>query len=131
MAVEIKKHRPIVYRYYDYLKKHHLGAENGISRNELCKIFNINLQTQKTILREINQGTDFDKLVSTSNSIYMCKRKSECQLAIHNELVSALTRLNKAKAMADKLDKQGQFKMSFGQYYKDFITVYEDKGEQL
>ena len=26
----MKKHAPIVYRVYDYLKEHHLGAENGI-----------------------------------------------------------------------------------------------------
>lgn len=119
-------HRDIVYRYYTYLKKNHLGAENGIPRAKLCEKFNINLETQKGILREINESEDFDKIISTSKSIYMCKRKQECIQAIHNEIQSGLARLNKGKTMARKVDKNNQYKLKLGDYFKDTISVYED-----
>lgn len=86
----------------------------------------IDLATQKYILKEINESADFDKLISTYGSIYMCRRKEECLKAISNEITVGLTRLLKGKAMARKLDKHNQYKMKFGDYYKDKITVYLD-----
>lgn len=123
--IEIMKHRPIVYRYYDYLKKNHYGKDNGISRNKLKEIFGISLDTQKSILAEINNSDIFDKLISTSGSIYMCRNKQETMTAAYNEINSGLTRLLKGKKMLDKINKNGQGKIKLSDKYKEVVEVFE------
>lgn len=123
--IETKKYRPIVYRYYDYLKKNHYGKENCISRRELAKEFGIEIGTQKKILAEINQSDIFDKLISTSGSIYMCRTKKECEQAYYNEIKSGLARLLKGKKMADKVMRSGQYKIKITKDVKDFLETFE------
>ena len=123
--IEIKKHKPLVYKLYEYLKENHYGKENGISRKDLAKIFNVELSTQKKILAEINQSDIFDKLVSTSGSIYICRTKEECETAYYNEIKSGLARLLKGKKMAQKVMKNGQGKIRLGDYYKEIIETFE------
>ena len=125
--MEQKKHRPLVYKYYQYLKKNCYGIENGVKSTELAKLFGIDRATQKYILKEINESPDLPRLISTYGSIYMCRTRKECQNAITNEIKTALTRLNKGKAMAKKLDTNGQYKFKFGEYTKDIIDVYLEK----
>lgn len=124
--IEVKKHRSIVYRYYDCLKKNHYGKENGISRDNLAKEFNINIQTQKKILAEINNSDVFDKLISTSRSIYMCKTKKECEEAYFNEIKSGLARLLKGKKMADKVMHNNQYKIKYSKEMKDILETFEN-----
>ena len=52
--IETKKHEPIVYEYYNYLKDCHYGKENGVRRETLADIFHVSIKKQKNILREIN-----------------------------------------------------------------------------
>lgn len=126
MSIEIKKYKSLVYRYYDYLKEHHYGQENGINRNQLAKIFNVSLQTQKEVLRDINTSRVFPKLVSTSGSIYMCRTKEECERAIYNERKSALTRLQKSQVMEDKMLANNQGKILMSKRCKPFVECYEE-----
>lgn len=123
--MQIKIHRPIVYRYYEYLRKNHLGKENKIKSKELSNIMGVKLPTQKYILKEINESQDFDKLISTCGAIYMCRTQKECELAIKNEINVGLTRLQKGKAMAQKLSRNNQLKLKLGQYYKQVFEVFE------
>ena len=125
IIIEIKKHKPIVYRYYDFLKNNCYGKENGINRNLLAGFFKVDLATQKRILAEINQSDVFDKLVSTSGSIYICRTKEECEQAYHNEIKSGLARLLKGKKMAQKVMKNGQGKIKLGDYYKEIVETFE------
>lgn len=120
----MKKHKPLVYKYYDYLKQHCLGRANGVSRDYLAAYFGVTLPQQKSVLREINQSLDFDKIVSTSHSIYICNSEQECKIAIFNEINSGLTRLKKGKLMAEKLKRNGQYKLKLGDYYKEFIETF-------
>lgn len=123
--IEVMKHRPIVYRYYDYLKKNHYGKENGISRNKLKEIFGISLDTQKGILSEINNSDVFDKLISTSRSIYMCRTKKECEEAYFNEIKSGLARLLKGKKMADKVMHSNQYRIKMSKEMKEIWESFE------
>lgn len=125
--MKIKKHKPIIYKYYSYLKTKCYGKENGIKSAELAKIFGIDVATQKYIIKEINESPDLPKLISTYGSIYMCRTRKECINAITNEIKTSLTRLNKGKAMAKKLDLNGQYKFKFSEYTKDIIDVYLEK----
>lgn len=125
MNMETKKYKPIIYRYYDYLKENHYGKENGISRKDLAQIFGVELTTQKKILAEINQSDIFDKLVSTSGSIYICRTREECETAYYNEIKSGLARLLKGKKMAQKVMKNGQGKIKLGDYYREIVETFE------
>lgn len=118
-------HKSIVYKYYDYLKKNHYGKENGIKRTELAKIFNVSIDTQKAILREINESGELEKLVSTCGSIYMCRTQEECEKSIYNEIKSGITLLKKGKKMLQKMNKNGQRKMQFGKYYKEAVECFQ------
>lgn len=119
--------KPLVYRYYDELRKNHFGKDNAISRTELAKKMGVDLRRQKQILREINENPEFHKLVSTSKCIYLCKYKTEVMETLNHTWNTAITLINKAKAMTRKMERQGQYQIKFGNYYKDFITVFEEK----
>lgn len=122
----ITPHRQIVYKYYAYLKRYHLGEENKIKSKELADIMGIPLGTQKYILKEINESQDFDKLISTYGSIYMCKTQQECKNAVMNEINVGLTRLKKGKEMAKKLSRHNQMKLKLGEYYKALFETFEE-----
>lgn len=128
--MEQKNYRPIVYEYYNYLKDCHYGKENGVNRKILADIFHVGLDTQKRILREINESDTLPKLVSTSGAIYMCRTKEECEQAAFNEFKSGLTRLKKGKKMLKKIDMNGQMKMQLGKYYKEAIECFEEDSDE-
>lgn len=123
--IETKKYDSIVYRYYEYLKEHHFGKENGIKRGELAKFFGVTLEQQKSILRTINESSAFDKLVSTCGSIYMCRTQRECEVSAYNEINSGISRIKKGKAMLAKVGLNGQMKMKLGKYYKEAVECFE------
>lgn len=122
----ITPHRPIVYKYYAYLKKYHFGIENKIKSKELAREMNTKLAEQKYILKEINESQDFDKLISTCGSIYMCKTREECKKAIMNEIKVGLTRLNKGKMMMKKFNRNNQTKLKLGTHYKLYFETFEN-----
>lgn len=125
VKIEIKRHKPIIYKYYNYLKKNCYGKEHGISRQNLANVFNVKVATQKKILSEINQSDIFDKIVSTNGSIYMCRTKKECETAYYNEIKSGLARLLKGKKMADKVMRNGQGKIRYTKEVKEFLETFE------
>lgn len=124
--IEVKKHKPIVYQYYEYLKENHLGKENGVRRDTLADLFHVNVATQKEILKEINESDELPKIISTTGAIYMCRTREECETAAFNEFKSGLTRLKKGKKMLKKIDMNGQMKMQLGKYYKEAIECFEE-----
>ena len=128
--METKKHKPIVYRYYDLLKKEYYGKENGIKRKDLAEIMGVDVATQKSILKEINQSPDFDKLISTCGSIYMCKTKEEVDLTLRHTWNTTKTLLDKYMAMSNKAQRNGQAKIALGEYFKQYVTVYEGEKDE-
>ena len=127
--VETKKHEPVVYRVYDYLKKNHLGKENGITRNFLCMDLGINKRKLREITSEINSSKELDKLVSTTHCCYICNTKEECEKSIRNTYRTAISMILKAKNMERKVSLNNQIKMKLGKYYKDVIETFSDEEE--
>lgn len=127
--VETKKHEPVVYRVYDYLKKNHLGKENGIKRTYLCMVLGINSRKLREITSEINASKELDKLVSTTHCCYICDTKEECEKSIRNTYRTAISLLLKAKNMERKVSLNNQIKMKLGKYYKDVIETFSDEEE--
>ena len=122
--IQIAIHTPIVYRYYDELKKNHLGKQNGINRKILADLMGVKLADQKKILQTINVSDSLLGLVSTCGKIYMCNTEQECITAFMNEIKSGLTRLNKGKKMAEKVGLHNQYKLKLGEYFKDLVEIY-------
>ena len=127
MNMKIKKLNSLVYRYYDELKNNYLGEQNGILAEELADRMGIKPRKQRYILQAINESDELPRLVSTCGKIYMCNTEQECVRAFMNEIRSGLTRLQKGKKMAKKVGLNGQYKLKLGEYYKDFVTVFEEQ----
>lgn len=123
---KMKKHAPIVYRVYDYLKEHHLGAENGILRRDLAQALNLSERKLRAVTAEINSSTVLEKLVSVSRSCYMCKTEEECAWAVHGTYAQAITLIKKAQTMEKKFGLNGQGKIRLGEYYKDFVETFTE-----
>lgn len=124
--MKIQKMNTLVYRYYDELKNNYLGEQNGILAAELCDKMGITLRDQRYILKAINESKELPRLVSTCGKIYMCNTEQECVRSFMNEIRSGLTRLQKGKAMAQKVGLNNQYKIKLGEHYKDFVTVFEE-----
>ena len=119
-------HEPIVYGLYNYLADHHLGIENGIKKPELANIFNLSERELRKITKTINESSEFNRLVSTTHSCYMCRTKAECEKSIRNTYRTALALLRKAKQMERKVGLNGQIKLKLGDQYNDFISTFEE-----
>lgn len=124
-----KKYTGLVGKYYDYLKNNHYGAENGIKATDLADIMGIGVATQKYILKEINENPQYHKLVSTCGSIYMCRSEEEVDKTLNHTWNTAITLIKKARNMTNKASRNNQYQMQLGKYYKDIVTVFEDKNE--
>ena len=123
---KVKKHAPIVYRVYDYLKEHHLGAENGILRRDLAQALNLSERKLRAVTAEINASTELEKLVSVSRSCYMCKTEEECAWAVHGTYAQAITLIKKAQTMEKKFGRNGQYKIKLGEHYSDFVETFTE-----
>lgn len=123
---KMKKHAPIVYRVYDYLKEHHLGAENGILRRDLAQALNLSERKLRAVTAEINSSTVLEKLVSVSRSCYMCKTEEECAWAVHGTYAQAITLIKKAQTMEKKFGRNGQYKIKLGEYCSDFVETFTE-----
>lgn len=125
--IETKRHEPIVYRLYDYLKNNHLGRENGIKKPDLANIMGISERELRKLTKEINTSTELEKLVSTTHCCYMCKTKEECEKSIRNTYRMGITLIRKGQAMAKKVGLNGQIKMKLGQNFKEFVEIFSSE----
>ena len=131
--MEVRKHKPLAYRLYDYLQANHLGEENGINRDYLAITFGetvvggVSVRELRKLIQTINESEQFEKLVSVSGSIYICRTAEECQRAIHATYAPAITLFKKAKKMERKYSAHGQFKIKLGKFFKEFVSTFSDE----
>lgn len=114
-------------KLYEYLKEHnHIGKENGISRDDLAREMGICNIRLKQLRREINERkTEVTKLISTSESIYICANREEEREAIINTYKPAISLFLKAKAMERGSQLNGQIKLDLGEDYEDIVNTFE------
>lgn len=125
--IEVKHHSSDIYRLYDYLKKNHLGQENGIKRSELALTLGITERELRRMTKEINESSELEKLISTTHCCYMCESERECEKSIRNTYRVAVALFKKAKKMEKKVGLNGQLKIKLGQYYKDFVETFSEE----
>lgn len=140
MSIKAKHHQPIVYRVYEELK-HHVGAENAISADDLCDKFDelcidfsnpvgqwrncVLYSTSKkrrklrTIIREIRRSGELEKVIgSCKNGYYVCT-KDDAQKAIDRLMNAAKNMFKTAYVMAKKVGLDGQMKIQYSKYISD------------
>ena len=120
MMMKIKKHTPVVYQLYDFLKEYHMGEENAISARNLSELFGVS----ERALREIRESSVLQLVIGSNNKGYFVCRESEFS-AMNNRLKSAAFSLLKvAYANEKKAAKDGQMRIRFSRYMKDSYEAF-------
>ena len=111
---------------YDYLVAHHYGRENGVTRSILASVLGVTERELRKTTKAINEDPNFEKLVSTEYSCYICKTESECRRTINNTYKVAVALFKKAKKMEKKVGLNGQIKILIGdeEETKDFYETF-------
>ncbi len=121
--IETKKHESVIYRIYDELKNH-IGKENAISGASLSAMFDISERTLRTYIHEIRESKDLSKVILTCNKGYYIPTAEEGTKDVGRLFNQAISTLRVARATMDKAGLQGQYKIKFGEYYKEFVEAF-------
>ena len=112
-------------RLYNYLQTHCYGKRNGVVRPSLALTLGISERELRKLTKEINESPEYEKLISTTHSCYMCETKAECEKSIRNTWRVALALIKKAKQMERKVGLNGQIKINVGDMYNDIVKTFE------
>ena len=96
---------------YNYLLYRCEGRENGVAAQVLASELNMPLRRLREAIQAINESPQFEKLVSVTQMIYVCKTEEECKRAISATRRAAITLLKKGKTMIRKSNANGQYKI--------------------
>ena len=123
--LEVVHHSPLTYRIYDELKKH-VGRANSISAEALSDMFGISQRQLREHIRIIRRSGELEKVIGSANGGYYVCTAEEVEKAINRLIHASKNMLKTASVMAKKAERNGQYKIKFGDYFKD---VYESLGE--
>lgn len=123
---ETKEYKAQATVLYNYLKEHHLGAENAITKAALASILGISERVLRDLTRLINTSPDYEKLVSTSHSCFMCATKEECEKAVRSTFRAAVSLIKKGQIMAKKVGLNNQIRLSIGGENYDIIKTFSE-----
>ena len=93
---------------YEYLCENCNGKKNGRRRSEIAALFGLKQRDLRRIMHEINTIADYERMVSTNGSIYICADDKECRSSIRTTYRSAVALIKKARQMEKKLGLHGQ-----------------------
>ena len=128
MTTKIKKHSPVVYDVYEYMKGC-VGEENAISAKDLSKRFGVSERNLREIISEIRESSVLQLVIGSNNKGYFVCRESEFS-AMNNRLKSAAFSLLKvAYANEKKAAKDGQMRIRFSRYMKDSYEAFAKEEE--
>lgn len=123
--LEVVHHSPLTYRIYDELKCH-VGKANAISAEALSDMFGISQRQLRKHILAIRRSGELEKVIGSANGGYYVCTAEEVEKAINRLIHASKNMLKTASVMAKKAERNGQYKMKFGECYKD---VYEALGE--
>lgn len=123
MTTKIKKHSPVVYAVYEYMKGC-VGEENAISAKDLSKRFGVSERNLREIISEIRESSVLQLVIGSNNKGYFVCRESEFS-AMNNRLkAAAFSILKVAYANEKKAAKDGQMRIRFSRYMKDSYEAF-------
>lgn len=123
MAIETKKHAPLIYRVYDEIKAH-VGKSNAISGKDLSAQFDISQRHLRDIIHEIRADETLTHLILSCNKGYYVPTKDEGAKDINRIMNQACSLFKIAHKLAKKSELDGQGKIALGDYFKPFVESY-------
>ena len=105
---EVHAHMTQAKEVYEYLCENCNGKKNGRRRSEIAALFGLKQRDLRRIMHEINTSADYERMVSTNGSIYICADDKECRSSIRTTYRSAVALIKKARQMEKKLGLHGQ-----------------------
>ena len=123
MSIETKKHAPIVYKVYDYMKTR-VGKANAICGKKLSAKFDISERKLRDIVHEIREDETLTHLILTCNKGYYVPTKDEGAKDIKRIANQACSLFKIAHKLAKKAELDGQGKIAMGDYFKPFVEAY-------
>lgn len=121
--------KELVAEIYADLEANHLGRENAVKRAEYAQERGLSEREMRLVTHEINYGSEYEGIISTSTALYMCNDKQECLKACGVTYAGAFSLLRKARKMEKKIRANGQFKFD----EKDsryLVSCYFDKKKE-
>ena len=130
--LETKKLSPLHYRTYDRLCEYHCGAKTKTTVNSLCEVLlgEINANNRRTmrkVLTDINLYGDFDKIVCRVGGVYVASNEQESKAYINATRNRGLIALTEAWKLQQKQGRNGQGKIAFGDYFKEYCETFDKK----
>ena len=124
MSMTMKKHSPIVYGIYEFLKSYHEGAENAISAKALSDRYEISERALRDIISEIRESPVLQRVIGSNNKGYFVCRESEFERTNNRLKAAAFSLLKVAYANDKKAAKDGQMRIRFSKYAKDTFEAF-------
>ena len=121
--------KELVAEIYADLESNHLGRENAVKRSEYAQEHGLSEREMRLVTHEINYGSEYEGIISTSTALYMCNDKQECLKACGVTYAAAFSLMRKARKMEKKIRANGQFK--FNEKDNDYlVSCYFDKKKE-
>lgn len=123
MKIETKKHSPVVYLVYDFMKDY-VGESNAIKAKDLSAHFGVSERELRDIISEIRESPVLQRVIGSNNKGYFVCRESEFERTNNRLKSAAFSLLKVAYANEKKAAKDGQMKIRFSRYMKDSYDAF-------
>lgn len=123
MKIETKKHAPVVYLVYDFMKDY-VGESNAIKAKDLSAHFGVSERELRDIISEIRESPVLQRVIGSNNKGYFVCRESEFERTNNRLKSAAFSLLKVAYANEKKAAKDGQMKIRFSRYMKDSYDAF-------
>ena len=118
------------YKVYNYLNENeHFGRERGNPREMVAWWLGMDERDLRKAMQTINESPEFDKIVSTSHSVYLCATDKEEDEAIYATFKPAISLIKKARAMIKKKQSRGQMCIPLDEAEYDEIVGMLKRGK--
>ena len=123
MKIETKKHSPVVYLVYDFMKDY-VGESNAIKAKDLSAHFGVSERELRDIISEIRESPVLQLVIGSNNKGYFVCRESEFERTNNRLKAAAFSLLKVAYANDKKAAKDGQMRIRFSKYMKDSYDAF-------
>jgi predicted DNA-binding transcriptional regulator len=120
--METKKHEPIIYKVYEFLKEH-VGEKNSASAEAISFFFDISEREVRRIVQEIRRSGTLEKIIGSSNTGYFICTADGVEKANRRLFSQAFSLLKTARENERKAGLDGQMKLKLGAAYKDVFEA--------
>ena len=128
-----KKHKPIIYNIYKYLKSECVGYESKVKGYELMKEFNIkDHKTLRSYIEEIRQSDELQKFVCSeagqNGGYWLATNENEVAITLEHLYKRSMEMLRTYSILKNKARLNNQRRLKLSQYEKEVYQSIIEKG---